>query len=88
MRVLVNTERFSQRWAQQIEQFTVRYTFIDSYVLCCSYLLKSSSTKSTEIMQSMNVQMLAFEAHHLLTPVPAMVLPHRIHWIQRLNHCA
>ena len=22
-------------------------------------------------MQSMNVQMLAFEAHHLLTPVPA-----------------
>lgn len=47
MRVQANTERFSQRWAQQIEQFTVRYTFIDSFVLCCSYLLKSSSTKST-----------------------------------------
>ena len=45
LRVLVNPERFSQRWAQQIEQFTVRYTFIDNYVLCCCYLLKSSSAQ-------------------------------------------
>lgn len=49
MRVLANTERFSQRWAQQIEQLTVRYTFIDSYVLCCSYLLKSSSERRNRL---------------------------------------
>lgn len=47
LRVIVNPERFSQRWAQQIEQFTVRYTFIDSYVLCCCYLLKSSSDQGS-----------------------------------------
>jgi phosphopantetheine--protein transferase-like protein len=47
MRVMANPERFSQKWVQQIEQFTVRYTFIDSYVLCCSYLLKFSSAKKS-----------------------------------------
>jgi phosphopantetheine--protein transferase-like protein len=49
LRVLANPERFSKRWSQQIELFTVRYTFIDSYVLCCSYLLKSSATQSDGI---------------------------------------
>lgn len=40
LRVIVNPGCFPQKWVQQLEQFTVRYTFIDAYVLCCCYQLK------------------------------------------------
>lgn len=41
-----NPTSFSEKWLRRLEQFTVHYTFIDAYVLCCCYLLKPSFTRS------------------------------------------
>jgi 4'-phosphopantetheinyl transferase EntD len=45
---------FSEEWQQRLKQFTVRYTFIDAYVLCCCYLLKPGFADSacTETVDS------------------------------------